>query len=106
MGKGGESHPQININDTIITKDNSNELHIMGRIPILLRLFHQLMSHKILYNVETYVKTFLVMLLTLKGNFYVCLFEDEEPASFHEVSSSPPVDEWIACMTDKIDSIE
>lgn len=50
---------------------------IMGAILIVVRIFHQLTSHKIPYYVEAYMKKLLVIILRLKGIFMCTPLEDD-----------------------------
>lgn len=70
---------------------------IAGAIFTLLRT-----SHKILYNVEIYVKDF-----EIEGEYFIYApFEDDEPASFHEAFSSSSVNAWMSSMRDEMNSME
>lgn len=65
LGKG----VKIDIDDSIVTKDNDRDCRLVGEMLILLRIFH-----KILYYVEAYVKKVLAIILRLLDNRLCVLF--------------------------------
>lgn len=59
FGEIGELHPQIEIDDSMITRIMDMNCSIVGAIPIMVRIFHQLVSHNMLYYIEVYMKKFM-----------------------------------------------
>lgn len=74
---------------------------IVGVILILLRMFH-----KILYYVEAYVKSFSLSFWDRRRIFYVCSFQEDRPAYFHEALSSVNINDWMFGMRGEMNSMK
>lgn len=92
LSEGRELNPPIDIDDTIIVKDNDRELQIAGAIFILLGS-----SHLTRYNVEAYFEKQSHFKIDGKSSMYP-LFEDDKPTG---ALSSPNANKLMVTMRDE-----